>query len=306
MSYYKKLSKKDISSYSFKAYKEWSLNQSSDYVTTKLFASASFIKGESDDWQQSLNWHFLKTNFYMSSSEAEGNKHRVNSVTVEKDSNNNKKVTKDISDPNHQHHRLTFYKPHLLDLDYEQHLNKFGKPWPTGSLINISQKLYGNRIVPGSFTMTDKSTSDTITLKDDTHGNLYAVNPPISQSNDSPSSSNNHIGNIFYHYGLAVIKETSSFSSGNYYSRVGTGDWKIKFKSEVDTTTWEYTINSKPNEFNNSFNSTMDKYSYKGDTYITTVTLYDKNKIPLVVGKLSQPVKKSKKIPIIFKIRFDY
>ena len=40
--------------------------------------------------------------------------------------------------------------------------------------------------------------------------------------------------------------------------------------------------------------------------YITTIGLYDDNKKLIMVGRLSQPVKKSNKLPLVIKMRYDY
>ena len=44
---------------------------------------------------------------------------------------------------------------------------------PSASIISVSKNLFGERIKPKSVTLTDDSTSVTLTIKDDGKGNLY-------------------------------------------------------------------------------------------------------------------------------------
>ena len=92
-----------------------------------------------------------------------------------------------------------------------QYLNKF-HGYPSSSLITIPSTYYGEKIKEGTFVLTDNSKASSVTITDDGFGNLYAVNNTISHSINSPSASDNYVGNIFYNYGLVVVTETSSYS----------------------------------------------------------------------------------------------
>jgi hypothetical protein len=90
------------------------------------------------------------------------------------------------------------------------HRNKFQS---NGSVISISQKLFGEKIKRKSFTLVDNSAGNEIILKDDGYGNIYSTNATYSQSADSSiSSSENYIGNIFYDVGIVTITDTGSHS----------------------------------------------------------------------------------------------
>ena len=103
-----------------------------------------------------------------------------------------------------------FYNNTLGYSDSNQHLNKFNT---SGSLLSIPQKYFGEQIKPGSFSITDNShPSGTITLRDDSRGNLYPVNNIVSASTNNPSASDNYVGNVFYDLGIATITETGSYS----------------------------------------------------------------------------------------------
>ena len=60
---------------------------------------------------------------------------------------------------------------------HPQHVNKF-HGYPSGSIISIPQKYFGDKIEPGSFELTDISYKDnswnSIKIKDDKYGNLYS------------------------------------------------------------------------------------------------------------------------------------
>ena len=93
-----------------------------------------------------------------------------------------------------------------------QYVNKFHN-FSTGSVISISQRHFGDKIKTNSFKLTDDShPSSSIILVDDGYGNLYAPSASISKSNNSLTSSDNYIGNIFYDFGFVTIIETGSYS----------------------------------------------------------------------------------------------
>tara|TARA_Y100001963_G_scaffold111412_1_gene154093 strand:- start:247 stop:1104 length:858 start_codon:yes stop_codon:yes gene_type:complete len=204
-----------------------------------------------------------------------------------------------------------------------QHRNKF---YSSGSVISISQKLFGEEIKPNSFELRDKSNSfnKTVIIKDDGKGNLYSSNAVHSQSNaTSISSSDNYIGNIFYNTGLVVLTETGSWSGSVNYTDVSTENYTTDFKSTHTLYIQEYDISVNGTELNGSNNPTSKSGSNNPSVqtdfgqvepqltasgwspYITTVGLYDDEDELVVVGRLSQPVKKINWGTLSFKLRFD-
>ena len=93
----------------------------------------------------------------------------------------------------------------------KQHLNKF-HGYPSASIFDIPQIYYGEKITPKSFVLIDNSNASSVTIKDDGFGNLFPFNNTVSHSNNTPSSSDNYVGNIFYDKGIAIVTETSSYS----------------------------------------------------------------------------------------------
>ena len=135
-----------------------------------------------------------------------------------------------------------------------QRVNKF---FPSGSVISIPQKYFGERIKPQSFKLVDNSTTKTVTIQDDGYGNLYPVGNSTSHSISSPSSSDNYVGNIFYNYGIVTITDTGSYSSSINYTDITTDKYTLEFKSTQTISTHEYIVVVKPHEFNYTMNSTI-------------------------------------------------
>ena len=116
-----------------------------------------------------------------------------------------------VSNPN--------YSMGLNDIYNPQYRHKF-HGYPSGSLITIPQRYFGEEIKPGSFKITDTQNSKDVIIVDDKYGNLYSTNAEHSQSAGALSSSDNYVGNIFYDMGLAVITETGSWSGSIDYPQV--------------------------------------------------------------------------------------
>ena len=149
-----------------------------------------------------------------------------------------------------------------------QYRNKFHN-YPSGSIISIPEKYFGESIKRKSFKFTDLSHSSSIdsTIKpiivDDGNGNLYSTNAYHSQSATTVlSSSDNYVGNIFYESGLVVITETGSWSGSNSnindvnYSSLTKNNHTVEFKSAKTLNTAEYLIQINSNEFNYTSNYT--------------------------------------------------
>ena len=223
----------------------------------------------------------------------------------------------------------------LQNLGKKQFLSKY-HGYPNISLITIPSQYYGEKIKKNSFRFTDLNNSDNAgnnpIIRDDGAGNLYAINAnsnfgTLTASsagiNNSISSSENYVGNIFYDKGLVVLSETGSWSGSVKYSDLAT-NFNVKFDSVNTITTYEYSLTILPNEYNNSMNYTMRSPingSLREDTpylstaatgsnfspYITKINLYSQNDLinPVIQAKLPRAIKKSKKITTTFKIKLD-
>jgi len=181
MSIYKKLNRSDISIIENTAYKTQTLSSGSNGLTTVKSVSGSKNLNLSSSY-----WDSLHVQFYLS-----GSQDVVSSYPG------------DFS-----RFRSPFYSLAPYNPKYPIHSNKFFK---SASIISIPQQYIGDTIRKGSFTLSDTAHGRTINIKDDKRGNLYATNANISHSTNSPSSSDNYVGNIFYDYGLVTLTETGSF-----------------------------------------------------------------------------------------------
>ena len=125
---------------------------------------------------------------------------------------------------------------------------------------------------------------------------------------------------------LVVITETGSWSGSVNYSDLGT-NYSLKFDSFNSITTYEYSLNLLPQDYNFSTNYTLrspvsgsgkplelssyllasEFTSSDWQPYITTINLYDRGNYeePIIQAKLPRPIRKSDKINMRFKIKLD-
>ena len=210
-----------------------------------------------------------------------------------------------------------------------QFRNKF-HGYPSGSIITIPQRYFGETIKVGSFKITDTQDSKDVIIVDDKYGNLYSTNAGHSQSSaTSISSSDNYVGNIFYDMGIAVITETGSWSGSiNYPQVTSASNFNLEFRSTQTVYTREYNIRLKPNDFNYTLNTTARCFlsgsnpdlsdvignpyvcsevtGSEWQPYITTILFHRKiNEEPLFMAKLPRPLRKSDLIDMSIKVRLD-
>jgi len=185
-------------------------------------------------------------------------------------------------------------------------LNYF-KYFPTGSdniiaVLSIPSRLFGNYVVPKSFTWSTPSGS----IYDDGEGNLIL------------SSSQDICGNIFYEHGIAVITSDSepqadSYGSGIYGETLyGVSDVifaeyfatssnvTCSFSSSLTIYENQYKCTVRENEFNFSLNPSIISgsngvpYNFVTSSYFqpycTTIGLYNDSYELLAVAKLAQPL----------------
>jgi hypothetical protein len=143
----------------------------------------------------------------------------------------------------------------------------FVNNFPTASnstinVLSVNQSAFGSKILPNSF----KITSSIGLVTDDGYGNLY--------------SGSEHIGNIFYAQGLAIITNQSSS-----YQNLLTGSFastaSISFQNEHIIYENEIRCIVRESDFNLSYNPSLLKYG----TTLTTASI-DPNSI-IVSSSLS-------------------
>ena len=156
-------------------------------------------------------------------------------------------------------------------------------------------------------------------IKDDKFGNLFAVGATITSSNNSISSSDNYVGNIFYKDGVVTITETGSYSASISYTDVTRKNYNVEFESTQTIFVNEYTLKINPNEFNATNNPTATsevsgtrilRANLTGSNWsphMTTIKFYsDDDFYPVMIARYPQPIKMRDDITLIFKIRQDF
>ena len=275
----KQFTEDNVNLYEFVSNKTYNFNQSQ---VTRY----AFISGSSDE-TLSRNYDFARINLYLSGSDYSKHNKKYNTYPTAGNRLNQDKMF-------------------------------FDKFYSSGSVISLPQSDFGDKIKPGTFTLTDNSTATEITIVDDLNGNLYAPSAPSSSdSSYSLSSSVNYVGNIFYELGVFTIVETGSYDGTNKYSDVTSGDYTINYKGVHDLSTQEYVCTALPNELNQTQNITIFKPNGAGKlkdhltgslfpAYVTEIGLYDNAEDLIGIARLSKPIPKSRKIPMRFFVRMDY
>ena len=186
---------------------------------------------------------------------------------------------------------------------------------PTSSYIttlSIPTKLYGEKIVPGTFEFTTTPLGAPFQLKDDGEGNI------ISGSTDAV------VGQIFYSHGTVVL--TSTTRGLNIIGKLINDDpsflesTTFTFSSSLTIYEQQYKCTVLENEFGHSTNPSLLTQSIEDtdsqfyypfatasyfEPYITCVGLYNGAKELVAVGKLSFPLPVSQFTDTTVVVNFD-
>lgn len=177
------------------------------------------------------------------------------------------------------------------------------------TIFNISNLYYGRRILPGSFQIIDPSISGSygsvsITLKDDSLGNLYRADSL------TPHATQNSVGNIFYDEGVVVIKSPHLYFFGK-------NEYEVSFRGVYNVFSSKYEIIAGSGLLNSSSNPTFienhDDLKASGNpkddetfVYISGLNFHDENMNVVAKARLAQPIIKREGDRVLFKVAFDY
>lgn len=174
------------------------------------------------------------------------------------------------------------------------------------TFFNVSNLYYGNRILPGSFSVTDYSLSGTagalgMTLRDDGNGNLFRADCSGTQATW------NSVGNIFYSEGIAVVKSPHL----NFF---GADGYKMSFSGENTVHTMKINVLVGANTLNSSSNTTFGSVSASFDAnevdgrfvYISDLYLMDDNMNVVMKTALAQPILKRYGEKYLFRVQYDF
>lgn len=171
--------------------------------------------------------------------------------------------------------------------------------FPTSSnaniaVITIPSKLYGEYIVPNTFTFS----SGAVTLVDDGEGNI--------------TSGSVNYGNIIYPHGIIVI--TTGSATVNVSQLVSSNVVTCSFQSSYTIYETQVKCDLESDEYNYSYNPSLweqtgSVYGFVTASYfapyITTIGLYNENQELLMVAKASQPIPKSSTVPMSILVNID-
>jgi len=171
--------------------------------------------------------------------------------------------------------------------------------FPTASnaniaVITIPSKLYGEYIVPSTFTFT----SGAVTLVDDGEGNV--------------TSGGVNYGNIIYPHGVVII--TTGSATVNIQQLVSSTAVTCSFQSAYTIYETQVKCDLESDEYNYSYNPSLweqtgSVYGFATASYfapyITTIGLYNENQELLMVAKASQPIPKSSIVPMSILVNID-
>lgn len=175
------------------------------------------------------------------------------------------------------------------------------------SIFNISNLLYGSKIHPGSFSITDPSFTGSqgllsFKLQDNGMGGLYRADCT------TPHAKWNTVGTLLYEEGIACI--TSPYL-GDLFGKDG---YEVSFRGEqpvplltanVQVPAWKINSSSSPSYLPLT---ASDYANESGDpiVYITRVNFHDADLNVVGRAELAQPVAKRLSDKFLIKVKFDF
>ncbi|MAH42359.1 hypothetical protein CL614_01370 [archaeon] len=174
------------------------------------------------------------------------------------------------------------------------------------SIFDISNLYYGNRILPGSFYLTDPDITGSggkvqITLRDNEKGGLYRADAMTSH----PTWAN--VGTILYNEGVAVVKSP-------HIAYFGKNRFEAAFKGEQNIHMLTVNIPAGVGLFNSSSNPQYKILSASFNAndkesrfvYISGLNLHDDNLNIIMRGNLAQPVLKRQEDEFLIRFKMDF
>ena len=188
--------------------------------------------------------------------------------------------------------------------------------YSTAALISIPKEVYGHAIKPGSFSMaagirgsryvSSSFVSGGYIVETDSDGfNIYDDGEGILRDADKNSMK---VGDIIYTHGHAIITDETTVGEL-------AGDFTVAWKASHTVYTHHYRCKVNESQLNYSQNPSIKSgsngyvYDYATGSYfqpyVTTVGLYNDSNELIGIGKLGQPIPKSKYTDMTFVVNFD-
>lgn len=197
-------------------------------------------------------------------------------------------------------------------LNYQQAPTILQRTMDNGSLqvvlFDISNLFYGDRILPGHFSITDNNVSCSsgqlsMTLKDDGFGSLYRSDWSGSLAKGCS------VGNVFYEHGIVMIKHPSLYHFGK-------NGFDVRFRGERNVYTVKYNMYANPLQLISSSNSSWSPDLQVDNSpnmnlderyvYITDLYVHDENLNVIGKSRLSQPALKRASDKLKFRVGIDW
>lgn len=185
-------------------------------------------------------------------------------------------------------------------------------------VISITQDVYGEKVLPGSFSIIFNTSQS----YDDGKGNIIA---------SSSAGVGDIVGRIFYDKGIAVINSLDYTSLTPYEQTNGVLDNRgifivegstvsINFSSSITLYEHAYKVKLNPTEFLYAFNNPTVTSEISGSSktaaewmvsqsillpYVTTIGFYNENNELLMVAKPSVPIQRTTGVTQTFIVKFD-
>jgi hypothetical protein len=173
-------------------------------------------------------------------------------------------------------------------------------------MFDISNLFYGDRIQPGTLTITDTDVSGStgkvsLTLKDDGHGSLHRANSV------GPWPTWASVGNVIYNEGIILLKSP-------HLQFFGKHQYDISFKGHRNVHVFEVRAPVPMGMLNSSSNPTYkpllpSDYASETDNdfvYISDVNFHDENLNVVAKTSLAQPLIKRDGDEYIIRVKLDY
>jgi hypothetical protein len=192
------------------------------------------------------------------------------------------------------------------------------------SVISISPKIFGSKILPHSFAMS----ASTVLIVDDGYGNLFDIDQATDDyvllnyasssyfADPTPNQGITFVGNIFYAQGLIVITNQDS-AYLDLLDPLSSTPVQLSFQNEHIIYENEVRCIVKESDFNLSYNPSLVTGSYENgilhsfatasffQPYATTIGLYNDNNDLLMVAKLGKPIALSSDTDMTFIVKYD-
>ena len=187
-------------------------------------------------------------------------------------------------------------------------------------LVTIPQNIFGNAIRPGTFAMGSNAPIQNYVSGGYINTGYFTTSSGITYNvfdNGEgallESGSLVRVGDIIYTHGVAIL--TTSASIAAIETSLSSSYFNLSYQSTKDIFTHNYRCRVRESDLNFSQNPTVksgsdgDMYGFATGSYFqpytTAVGLYNDSNELVGVGKLGQPIPKSKFTDMTFVVKFD-